>query len=85
MQSVSTRIESFSTFKVSLPELDRVAISHQQFPSELTVSEWPDGAGHVGNVPRVFAILQDLPALGVAVWMRKALLQLRIAAGSESL
>jgi len=37
MQSVSTRIESFSTFKVSLPELDRVAISHQQFPSELTV------------------------------------------------
>jgi hypothetical protein len=37
MQSVSTRMENFSTFKVSLPELDRVAISQEQFTSDLTV------------------------------------------------
>jgi len=57
MQRVSTRIENFSTFKVSLPELDSVAISHLQFPSELTVWEWLDCGGHAGNVPKVFAIL----------------------------
>jgi hypothetical protein len=32
MQSVSTRIDSFSTFKVSLPELDSVAIATNSFP-----------------------------------------------------
>lgn len=34
MQSVNTRIENFSTFKVSLPELDSLAISQEQFLSE---------------------------------------------------
>jgi hypothetical protein len=37
MQTVSTRIDNFSALRVSLPELDSVAIGHEQFPAGLAI------------------------------------------------